>query len=99
MQPRPIFLHDVTGDDVFEGFVEFRQLVEALFDHVGRPLVDFGLLVGVAADGVLDCVLDDGGDLVDDEGGLLARMVFLHHRWPPLGRLWCFQSLSIISYF
>jgi len=53
-------------------------LIEALFDDVRRPLIDFVVSVGVAADGALDSLLDDVADLVDDESGLLGSVEIIH---------------------
>ena len=53
-------------------------MIEALFDDVRRPLIDFVVSVGVAADSALDSLLDDVADLVDDESGLLGSVEIIH---------------------
>jgi len=53
-------------------------LIEALFDDVRRPLINFVVSVGVATDGALDSLLDDVADLVDDESGLLGSVEIIH---------------------
>ena len=58
-----ILLHDVASDDVFEGLVQLRQVVETVLNDVRRPLVDLWLLVGISPDRVLYGIFDDGADL------------------------------------
>ena len=56
--------------NIFEGFLELRERGEARLDDAVRPLVDLVVHVAVAADRALYRLLDDVGDLVDDELGL-----------------------------
>jgi len=86
MKTRSILLHYGAGDDVLKGLLQFRQLIEALFDDVGRPLIDFVVRVGVSTDSALDGLFDDVADLVDDERSLLGTVEIFH----------C--SLSAVSY-
>jgi len=78
METRPILLHYGTGDDVLKRLLKFCQLVEALFDYVGRPLIDFVVSVGISADGALDGLFDDVAHFVDDEGRLLGSVEIIH---------------------
>ena len=78
METRPILLHYGTGDDVLKGLLEFGQLVEALFDYVGCPLIDFVVSVGITADGALDGLFDDVAHFVDDEGRFLGSVELIH---------------------
>ena len=63
MEAGAILLHDVASNDVFEGLVELGQVVEAMFNHIRRPLVDLCLLICVASNCIFDRIFDDGADL------------------------------------
>ena len=80
--------------DIFERFLELGERGEARLDDAVRPLVDLVVHVAVAADRALYRLLDDVGDLVDDElgleeegvasssdfiGGLESDIIFLKH--------------------
>lgn len=53
--------------DVFVGFLQFRQDAQAIFNHWARPLVDFVVLVCIAADGILNGFLNDFADIVNNK--------------------------------
>jgi len=72
VQASAVFLHDDTGDNIFEGLLKLGELVEALFYNAGRPLVHLVVLVGVASDRTLYGLFDDVGHLIDDEGRLFS---------------------------
>lgn len=67
VQPGPILLHDDTGHNVLERFVQLGQLVQTLLHHVCRPLVYSVVLVGIAANGPLYCFFDDVGHLIHNK--------------------------------
>lgn len=78
VQTSPIFLHDDTGHNVFEGFAELGELVEALFHNTGRPLVDLVVLIGVTSNSPLHCLLDDVGHFIHDKCRLFSRLEIIH---------------------
>jgi len=78
VQSGPVLLHDHRSDDVLERSPEFRQLIQALLDDVGCPLIDFVVLVRVAADRVFNRLLYDVADVVDDEGSFLGCLEIIH---------------------
>jgi len=89
VEARAVLLHDDACDNVFEGFRELRQRVQALLDHIGRPLVYFRLNVQVAADRALDAIFDDIAHFIDDECGVLG--VIFH--WPLIARFLFFATV------
>ena len=72
-----INIKSLNGSNL-ERLLKFCQLVEALFDYVGRPLIDFVVSVGISADGALDGLFDDVANFVDDEGRLLGSVEIIH---------------------
>jgi len=78
VKTRSVLLHDSARHDVLKRLLQFGELIEALFYDVGRPLIDFVVRVGVAADGALDGLFDDVADFVDDESRLLGAVEIIH---------------------
>ena len=59
MQACPVLLHYNAGDNVFERFVEFGQLVQTLLNHVGVPLIHFIVNVRTPTDSVFNRFFDN----------------------------------------
>lgn len=78
MESSAVLLHDDACDDILERFAEFRELVETLLDHVGRPLVYLVVLVCITTDSTLDGFFDDVADFINNEGGLFTRLEIVH---------------------
>jgi hypothetical protein len=56
--------------DVLERFLRLAQCAQAILHHHVGPSVDLGLVIVVAADDLLDRLLDDGTHLVGVEKAL-----------------------------
>lgn len=78
VQSCSVLLHNHRSDNVLERSAQFGQLVQALLDDVGSPLVDFVVLVRVPSDRVLDGLLDDVADVVHNEGSLFRSLEIVH---------------------
>jgi len=78
VKTRSVLLHDSARHDVLKRLLQFGELIEALFYDVGRPLIDFVVRVGIAADSAFDGLFDDVADFVDDEGSLLGAVEIIH---------------------
>lgn len=83
VQTGAVLLHYHTSHDIFVRLLLLGKYAKAILDHRSRPVVDFVMLVCIAADGLLDCLLDDVGHLVDDE---LVFFSVIH-----AVAAWCFQ--------
>jgi hypothetical protein len=76
-------LHDNTSYNIFERFSQFGQLIQALFNNIRRPLVDFVLLVCVATNSAFDAFFDYVAYFIYNECGLVLNeksICYFHHQ-------------------
>lgn len=67
MQASTSLLHDAAGHHVLEGLLQLAEGAQTLLGNGGAPLVHLVLLVGAGADGRVDGVIDNFGDVVHHE--------------------------------
>lgn len=73
VQAGPILLHDHACHNVLVRLLQFGEDCQAHFHHDAGPVVDLVMLVGIAADRLLDGLLDDLADVVHNELILVVR--------------------------
>jgi len=78
VQAGTVLLHNDASHNVLEWFAQLGELVQALFHHIGRPLVDLVVLVGVAAYCSFHCFLDDVADFIHHKRSLFGCLILFH---------------------